>query len=283
MVVIAARPGYDYRTGETTAAFGLALVAAVVWSTQAVLTLLLWPKARTSVPKTLSTIAETPTRIRSARLWHPDTVDRSERSTVVERWALGIGLALAGAAVIGAFGPWVKASSGLASLSVSGTDGSNDGWLVVACAGIGAAALLVGAARDSIRLMLLSALAGLAGAGVAIYDRHHAQSTIDSSGGDGLFAQIGWGLNLAIVASIGLAISAIVLMRSARGAFRRSVADETHQPIVTVDDAAPLAQTDMRGTSSSATSDLERLAELHARGALDDDEFRCAKQRVLGE
>ena len=35
--------------------------------------------------------------------------------------------------------------------------------------------------------------------------------------------------------------------------------------------------------SASAVGELERLAELHARGALDDDEFRRAKQRLLDE
>lgn len=33
--------------------------------------------------------------------------------------------------------------------------------------------------------------------------------------------------------------------------------------------------------SASAVDELERLAELHARGALDDEEFRRAKQRLL--
>ena len=35
--------------------------------------------------------------------------------------------------------------------------------------------------------------------------------------------------------------------------------------------------------SVSAVDELERLAELHARGALDDEEFRQAKRRFLGE
>jgi hypothetical protein len=33
----------------------------------------------------------------------------------------------------------------------------------------------------------------------------------------------------------------------------------------------------------SAVDELERLASLHERGALDDDEFRRAKNRLLGE
>jgi hypothetical protein len=33
---------------------------------------------------------------------------------------------------------------------------------------------------------------------------------------------------------------------------------------------------------SSATAELERLANLHARGALDDAEFQAAKRRILG-
>lgn len=199
------------RLGETTTSFNVALAVAASWSAQSLLTLMLWRTARASVPKTLSTIVGTPRSVKNARLWHPQTVDRSLRSASVERWTLGIGLAFAAAAVVGAFGPWIKASSGLVSVSVSGTDGSNDGWVVVVAAGIGAASLVASLVKDSIRLMLLAFLAGVASAGVTWYDRHNAQETIGDTGDTELFAQIGWGLNLALVASIGMAISALVL------------------------------------------------------------------------
>jgi hypothetical protein len=46
----------------------------------------------------------------------------------------------------------------------------------------------------------------------------------------------------------------------------------------TVDEPEPRGDAE----SMSAVDELERLARLHERGALDDDEFRRAKQRLLG-
>src|SRR5262249_16990904 len=75
----------------------------------------------------------------------------------------GVSMALM---VLGAFGPWLKGPLGL---SVSGTDGSNDGWLVVAVAVL-AALFLFPYVRysGSIWLTVLGGLCGIAGCAITI-------------------------------------------------------------------------------------------------------------------
>jgi hypothetical protein len=119
-------------------------------------------------------------------------------------------LASAGVMVVGAFGPWVNALG----LSAAGTDGSNDGWLVVGAAVFGA--LLFYVTRTYRAGGIPGLLAGIAGIAVTFYDRAQVQNAIDE-GGD--FAQavahVGWGLNLALAASISLTIaSAVHLVRT---------------------------------------------------------------------
>jgi len=107
--------------------------------------------------------------------------------------------------LIGSFGPWVK----VLGISASGTDGHNDGWLVVGAALIGALLLFTRRTSHATGVWLL--LAGLSGAAVTVYDRHQVSSAISDAGplGQGL-AQVGWGLNLAMAASISLGISGLV-------------------------------------------------------------------------
>src|SRR5690349_14762235 len=90
--------------------------------------------------------------------------------------------------VIGAFGPWVKALG----IGVSGTDGSNDGWIVVIAAILGA--LLFYGMRANKAAGIWPLLAGLVGAATTIYDRQHISSEI-SKGGEfaRAIAQVGWG------------------------------------------------------------------------------------------
>jgi hypothetical protein len=105
---------------------------------------------------------------------------------------------------IGAFGPWVKALG----VNVGGTDGANDGWIVVAVALIGA--LVVLARRGSKASGIFAIVAGTVGAATTIYDRSNVSSAIDNGGPLAQSAvQVGWGLNLAIVASISLAIAGL--------------------------------------------------------------------------
>jgi hypothetical protein len=115
-------------------------------------------------------------------------------------WVLGS----AGLAVIGAFGPWVKALG----LSASGTDGSNDGWVVVGAAVIGGGLFL--ATRTAKIAGLWALVGGIVGAATTIHDRNTVSDAISTSGAlaQGL-VQIGWGLNLAMLASISFAISGL--------------------------------------------------------------------------
>jgi hypothetical protein len=106
--------------------------------------------------------------------------------------------------LIGAFGPWVKALA----QSVGGTDGSNDGWLVVAAAVIGS--LLFYASRTSRSAGVFVLLAGAAGLGITLYDRNNIQSKIDQGGAlVKAFASVGWGLNLALIASASMTVAGL--------------------------------------------------------------------------
>ncbi len=107
--------------------------------------------------------------------------------------------------VVGAFGPWVKALG----QSASGTDGSNDGWLVVGAAVLGCA--LFFAMRKTRVGGVWPLLAGIAGLAVTLYDRNHLNNAINRGGPFAqAVAQIGWGLNLALAASISLGIAGVV-------------------------------------------------------------------------
>jgi len=115
-------------------------------------------------------------------------------------WVLGsVGLML-----LGAFGPWVKALG----QSVGGTDGSNDGWLVVAAAALGG--LLFYATRTSRSAGVWALLGGGAGLGVTLYDRNNIQSKINQGGAlVKALAQVGWGLNIALFGSASLAVAGL--------------------------------------------------------------------------
>jgi hypothetical protein len=135
----------------------------------------------------------------------------ARRNLGVPIWAgASIGLML-----IGSFGPWVKGPLGI---SVSGTDGSNDGWIVVGAAVVAAFFLYpyVRYEATSRMLALFGLLAGLAGAATTIYDRNKVSDALKFGGAS--IGQVGWGLNVAMIASISLAIAAGVLLFERRGA-----------------------------------------------------------------
>lgn len=125
-------------------------------------------------------------------------------SFAARQWFLIWAAASALFMLIGAFGPWLKALG----QTVSGTDGGNDGWLIVAAAVI--ATLLLFATRRNRGAGLWALIAGAISAAVAIHDRSHASNAI-SHGGALLqaVAHIGWGLNLAMVASISFAVAGL--------------------------------------------------------------------------
>src|SRR5436190_18147508 len=91
--------------------------------------------------------------------------------------------------LLGAFGPWAK----VLNISVGGTDGSNDGWLIVGAAVVSLGFVLTYALyRASSRWVMLGPLlAGIAGAAVAIYERNNISDKISQAGGLGQIAQIG--------------------------------------------------------------------------------------------
>lgn len=103
--------------------------------------------------------------------------------------------------VLGSFGPWAK----VLAITVSGTDGGNDGWFVVAIA-LGAAAVFLWK-RETAQAGYVAIVGGVLGSAVTMYDRSNLKDAASDSGELGELVQVGWGLNLALVASISLAIS----------------------------------------------------------------------------
>lgn len=93
------------------------------------------------------------------------------RAAIPFWWAL----ASAGGMVLGAFGPWVTALG----ISVSGTGGSNDGWLVFAAAAVAVAALVTYWRNAGRGKAVWCLLAGVGGTVVTIYDRNNVSSAIN--------------------------------------------------------------------------------------------------------
>lgn len=162
--------------------------------------------------------------------------------------------------LLGAFGPWAK----VLTVSVGGTDGSNDGWLVVGAA-IVSLGFVLGYAfyRAGSRWLMLGPMAaGVIGAAVTIYDRSSISDRISRANSSllGEVAQIGWGLNLAMVASILLAVVALIALVSV---------------------AKPSAPLLPAGGGTSTADELERLSKLHESGSLTTEEFEAAKAQLL--
>jgi hypothetical protein len=112
-------------------------------------------------------------------------------------------------AVVGAIGPWGK----VFAITVSGLDGSNDGWLVLILALAAAGLIAAGFLVRSIWGELACFLAVAVGGGilfVGFYDRHNITDKITAAGVQGI-ASVGWGLNLTIVAGCLLFLSSTVL------------------------------------------------------------------------
>ena len=111
--------------------------------------------------------------------------------------------------VIGAVGPWAKV---LGTITINGTDGGRDGWIVIGAAAVAAILLLVYSRRRRRWLLVLSVLAGLAGAGTAAYDLVDIGSRFPGSsfGGSGLVS-VGWGIYVALIGSVSLVVAAVAL------------------------------------------------------------------------
>lgn len=104
--------------------------------------------------------------------------------------------------IVGAVGTWATASVLGISASVNG--GDRDGIIVIVCAAIIAAAAVV-ASRP---LAIVALLAAFAATATAIYDVVDIQGTEQVS--------VGWGLWLALVASVVAVIDVVVLLAASR-------------------------------------------------------------------
>src|SRR5262245_10951436 len=127
------------------------------------------------------------------------------RREAVMGWVLASAFFMA----LGAFNPWVT-EPGPLGVALNGTDGNHDGWAVLACAVLGVALFLV--TRNAKLAGLWAVLAGIASAAVAISDRKDLAKTIS----DDRFSSLvpGWGLDLAIIASVSLAVAGLVWIQT---------------------------------------------------------------------
>jgi hypothetical protein len=138
-----------------------------------------------------------------ARAEHRRAV-RYTRLAPIFWWGVASGAAMA----VGAFGPWET----VLGVSVGGTKGSSDGWLIL---GLALLVLLCAVGQHRSRLLVgIGLLAGLGGVAITAYDRNQITTVIDHAGFFGALANVGWGLNLALAASASAAIQALFAGRA---------------------------------------------------------------------
>jgi hypothetical protein len=132
-----------------------------------------------------------------------------------------ISLAAAGLAsllmILGGFGPWAKANvllggTTIFSLTINGTDGGGDGWIVIVAAGVAIALLVVIAFTWQRWLALIPLIAGVVGAAVAGYDVSDINTISADSGRATANASAEWGIYLSLVASIALALASVAML-----------------------------------------------------------------------
>jgi hypothetical protein len=124
-------------------------------------------------------------------------------------WALGSLVPMA----VGAFGPWVTVEG----LTIHGTDDGRDGWVVVGAAAVAGLALVFFLRFPRGWLAVITLLAALAGVGTTAYD---IQDINGFASGSLLFAEVDvsaeWGIYVALVGSISLALASIGLLVEGR-------------------------------------------------------------------
>jgi hypothetical protein len=143
----------------------------------------------------------------------PETVGspRTRRPLPVSFWwAAGSLVAM----VVGAFGPWARV---LGFITVHGTDGGADGWLVIGAAALAAVMLFLHTRAPARWQLVVSLLAGLAGASIAGYDIIDISSVASGPFGSAII-ETGWGIYVALIGSLSLAAASIVLMRETKRA-----------------------------------------------------------------
>jgi hypothetical protein len=126
-------------------------------------------------------------------------------------WWAGVSLVLM---VVGAFGPWVKV---FGIVTINGTDGGRDGWVVIGAAAVAALLLLIYAKARRKWLLVLPVLAGLAGAATAAYDINDISGLASGTFfGAGETFSTQWGIYVSLVGSVSLALAALALMIARR-------------------------------------------------------------------
>ena len=170
--------------------------------------------------------------------------------------------------LIGSIGPWATVLGGLAS--VSGTSGSNDGWLTIICAIatlVAAWRWFASASRGAGVAMLL---AGALGTIVAFADRNNVTSKR-------LIAlQVGWGLNLVLGASIVAAVSGL------RMTFGMVESKDT----VTIGSDEPSAapsSTPAATVTKPIAERLGELAELREKNLITEEEYDAKRSTLLAD
>jgi hypothetical protein len=183
--------------------------------------------------------------------------------------ALWITIALIALMAIGAFGPWAKALG----VTVSGTDGSNDGWVVIVLAVLAGLFVWGYAYNGSTGLCVLTALAGIGAFATALHDRRrvtHASALI----------QVGWGLNLDLVASAVLVVMALVLASRSKRVPAPAAAAAVDSPMPATN---PLGKASVTPTAvpQDEASRLQKLAELRDRGLISTEEYDAKRAEIL--
>ena len=122
-------------------------------------------------------------------------------------WALP---ALVVAMIAGAAGTWVTVGvGGETSATLGGLEDGGDGWLVVLAALIAAIVLAVWVFERVVLLPVVAAVTALAAAAMALY--HGADPAIGYAVSEGVEVRAGWGVWVALAASLGLAAVAAAL------------------------------------------------------------------------
>jgi hypothetical protein len=127
---------------------------------------------------------------------------RARRAAGLELFPVGTGLALVGAGlmIVGACGPWIGRRL---FASTSGIALGGDGWLVVACAAVALAPLVLPSPRTSLKGVLAVALA--LGAAYVCWI-HYQEANVDGF-------DVVWGLELSALGSGLLLLAGFRLLR----------------------------------------------------------------------
>jgi hypothetical protein len=129
-----------------------------------------------------------------------------------QRARISLGTA-GGGLVLGAFLPWMDVDGPLGlSLSVRGTDGSNDGWVTLLCGGVVIAVVALYQVRSR---AVIAGLCGVVAGAVGLYDFRDIRDRIDNLhvGSTTVDGSVGNGLWLTLIAAVAVIVLSVWLYR----------------------------------------------------------------------